>query len=69
MRRRFRGRPRRGGWAALPARPAAIRRNPQAGLSLRYSLAGAPDRGGSLGRSLPPTPLSGVGVVFEARRQ
>ena len=28
VRRRVRGRPRRGGWAALPARPAALRRNP-----------------------------------------
>ena len=67
-RRRFCCRPRRGGWAALPARPAALRRNPQAGLSLCYSLTGAPDRGGPLGRSLPPTPLFGVGVVFRAKR-
>ena len=40
-----------------PPRSGATR---QAGLSLCCSLTGAPDRGGPLGRSLPPTPLSGV---------
>ena len=57
MRRRVCARSRRGGWAALPARPAALRRNPASrvfhfvtALQVRLITARLS------GRSVPPTP-------------